>query len=349
MTISELKELQDEFLNRWTIENVKNLTLHEYVGLGNKDTFCQWVETKTKMLGSIKGLTSIKFGIYERKDPFKRPKNYKNDDQYSWVQSYGDNRESAFGSTKRDILKIIQFSECGKFSEIDNIPLLDLFKWKVAFLYSNERLIPIYKRDVLYKIANHFGLVTNRHIKISEIQNVMMQNKPTHLSVYAYMWELYEKFGNNKDRKEVIETQKLQRRIIRKASNGRNITPQTRTITRSYIADQKHNKIQEALVLLLSQKYGRENVILEENYVDIKLIQPNFIAFYEVKTSSYASGCIKEALGQILLYSSNDTDKRSKKHIIVGQYPITENDKKFIDFLKQNINLEIDYLSVEIE
>ncbi len=351
MTIDELKELLDKFLNRWTIENVQNLTLQEYVGLGNKDTFCQWVETKTRMLGSIKGLTSIKFGIYERKDPTKKPKNYKNDNQYSWLQGYGDSRKTAFENTKNDIIKIIKLSEIGKFSEIDNILLPDLFKWKVAYLYSNERLIPIYKRDVLFKIANHFGLNTDRHTRISEIQNVMMQNKPAHLDVYAFMWQLFDQFGDNEDKKEIVGTKgrKRQRRTTRQATNGRNTTPQTRTVTRSYIAEQKHNKIQEALVEILSKKYGKDNVVLEENYVDIKLIQPSFINFYEVKSSSYASECIKEALGQILLYSLNDTDKRPKKHIVVGQYPTTENDKKYINFLKYNLKLEFDYLNVEIE
>lgn len=100
---------------------------------------------------------------------------------------------------------------------------------------------------------------------------------------------------------------------------------------------------------MLSEKYGDENVVLEENYVDIKLIQPDYITFYEVKSSPYASECIKEALGQILLYSLNDTDKRPKKHIVVGQYPPTDNDKKYIDFLKQNLKLEFDYLNVELE
>jgi hypothetical protein len=142
---------------------------------------------------------------------------------------------------------------------------------------------------------------------------------------------------------------KKERRRTRQATNERNTAPQIRTVTRSYIAEQKHNKIQEALVEILSTKYGKENVVLEENYVDIKLIQPSFINFYEVKSSSYASECIKEALGQILLYSFNDTDKRPKKHIIVGQYPTTENDKKYINFLKQNLKLEFDYLNVEIE
>ena len=204
MTINELKELLDSFLDRWTIENVQNLTLQEYVGLRNKDTFCQWVETKTRMLGSIKGMTSIKFGIYERKDPTKRPKNYKNDNQYSWLQRYGDDRKTAFENTKRNIIKIIQLSEVGKFSEIDNILLPDLFKWKVAFLYSNERLIPIYKRDVLFKIANHFGLKTNQGTPISEIQNVMMLNKPAHLNVYAFMRQLYNQFGDNEDKNEIV-------------------------------------------------------------------------------------------------------------------------------------------------
>jgi len=351
MTINELKELLDEFLDRWTIENVQSLNLKEYVGLGNKDTFCQWVETKTRMLGSIKGMTSIKFGIYERKDPTKKPKNYKNDDKYSWLQGYGDNRKSAFENTKRDIIKIIQFSEVGKFSQIDDILLPDLFKWKVAFLYSNERLIPIYKRDVLFKIANYFGLITDRHTKISEIQNVMMLNKPAYLNVYEFMRQLYDQFGENEDKKENVGTskRKRQRRTTRRATSGRNTNTQIRTVTRSYVAEQKHNKIQEALEALLVKKYGKENVILEENFVDIKLIQPDYISFYEVKSSSYASECIKEALGQILLYSLNDSDNRPKKHIVVGQYSATDNDDKYIAFLKKNLKLEFEYLNVEIE
>ena len=90
-------------------------------------------------------------------------------------------------------------------------------------------------------------------------------------------------------------------------------------------------------------------MILEENFIDIKLIQPDFISFYEVKSAPFASDCIKEALGQNLLYSLNDNDPRTKRHIVVGQYPPTENDIEFINFLKLNIKLEFDYINVEIE
>jgi len=351
MTTDEAKELLDSFLERWTIENIEKLTIHEYVGLGNKDTFCQWVETKTRMLGSIKGLPgSIKFGIYERRNPGKKPKNYKNDDNYSWLKGYGEDRETAFKKTQQDILKVIKFADIGKFDQIDNILLPDMFKWKVAFLYSNERLIPIYKKDALFKIANYFGLQTNNNTTISEIQNIMMSNKPANLNVFEFMRLLYDQFGTNEDKKDIIEVNNEKvRRTTRKATNGRNTNTQNRTIARSYIAQQKHNKIQKTLEELLVKQYGKECVILEENYVDIKLIQPNYIAFYEVKSASYASQCIKEALGQILLYSLNDKDFRSKKHIVVGQYPAFDNDKKYIDFIKKNLKLEFEYINVEIE
>ena len=225
-----------------------------------------------------------------------------------------------------------------------------MFKWKVAFLYSNERLIPIYKRDVLFKIADHFGLQTNRKTNISSIQELMIANKPAHLDVYQYMRDLFDKFGREKDKQEISSKTKTRNgKRQRKGTTKRNTQAQARTVTRSYIAEQKHNKIQEKLQQELISKYGNDNVILEENYVDVKVIQPSYLGFYEVKSASYASECVKEALGQVLLYTHNDSDKRPKKIYVVGQYPANEQDNLYIDFIKSQLDLEFDYLNVEIE
>lgn len=350
MNLHECKQLLDFFLVRWTTENILNMTLEEYVGLGNQDTFCQWVETKIRMLGSIKGMTSIKFGIYERKNPDKTPTNYKNDDKYSWLRGYGDSRKTAFDKIKSDIINIMKLSEAGKFDQIDQILLPDLFKWKVAFLYSNERLIPIFKRDVLLRIAEHLGLETDRNTKVSDIQSVMMLSKPAYLDVYTFMRKLYDQFGDEDDKIEIAgRTIRIRsRRTTRRPAESRNTEPQVRNGGSSYVAQQKHNKIQEALVNILCYIYGKENVLLEENFVDVKLIQPEYVSFYEVKSSSYASECVKEALGQILLYSMRDEDRRPRKHFVVGQYAANDNDKKYIEFLKNSLNLEFDYINVEL-
>lgn len=348
----ELEELLDEFLNRWQIEDVEKMTLQEYVSVKNKDTFCQWIETKTRVLGSIKGMTSIKFGIYERKDPNEKPKYYVNDNKYSWLRAYGSNRNEVFEKVKKDVLEVIRLSVNGQFEKIDGIILPDLFKWKIAFLYSNERLIPIYKRDALFAIARHYGLKTNSGTKISEIQEVMIANKPSDKNIYDYMIELSNRFikGGEKGLEERKSgNEKRNTKVTRQASTRRNTQSHKRTINRSYIVEQKHNKIQEALKRKLVKEYGKENVLLEENYVDVKLIQPNYIGLYEVKSSSYASECVREALGQILFYSYHDQDKRTKKIYVVGQYPANEQDYGYIEYVKDKLKLDFEYLNVELE
>lgn len=344
-----LEELLDEFLNRWQIEDVESITLQEYVGVENKDTFCQWVETKTRILGSIKGMTSIKFGIYERKNPSKKPKNYANDNKYSWLRAYGNNRNEAFEKVKKDVVEIIKLSGNGQFDRIDDIILPDLFKWKIAFLYSNERLIPIYQRDALFAIAENYGVKTDSKTKISEIQEVMIANKPSDKNVYAYMMELSNRFIKSNEQDLAARKSGRNAKVTRRASKSRNTQAHRRTVNRSYIVEQKHNKIQEALKAKLVEEYGKENILLEENYVDVKLIQTNYVGLYEVKSASYASDCVREALGQILFYAYHDKDKRAKKIYVVGQYPANEQDKGYIQYVKDKLKLDFEYLNIEIE
>lgn len=340
---NELRELFDSFSNRWNIESVKKMTLKDYVGVNNKDTFCQWVETKTRMLGSIKGMTSIKFGIYERKKPNDKPKKYINGIKYSWMRTFGNNEKEVFENIKKEILKIIEYSEKGLFNEIDKLSLPNLFKWKVAFLYSNERLIPIYKKTILFKIANHLGLEKPKKERISEIQELMIQSKPIDQNSFEYMWYLYKRFSRRKD---VVADQVKRKK--RKGTLTRNISSHKRTITRSFIVEQRHNKIQKALQIKLENEFGKENVILEENYVDIKLFQPKFINFYEVKSAPFAVQCIKEALGQVLFYIFNDEDKRNKNIIVVGQYPASKTENKYINYIKEKLKIDFQYINVNI-
>jgi hypothetical protein len=351
MAVEDSRKLLSEFLDLWTLEVVKAMSIEQFVGVGNKDTFCQWVETRTRSLGSIKGRPgSIKFGIYERKNPQKKPKNYRGDEKYSWIKIYGDTADIAFERTRGDVARVISLAFTGRLKEIDDIALPDMFKWKIAFLYSNERLIPIYKRAVLFKIANHYGLITTKRTKISEIQELMINNKPAELNVYEYMWELYQQFGLKREMEKNSENSAPEnQKRGRRGTRTRKTNSEERTPAKAYIAEQKHNIIQQKLYSILVAEHGEDNVILEENYVDIKLFQPNFINFYEVKSASFAAECIKQALGQLLLYSLNDDDKRTKKHIVVGQYPPTENDIKYINFVKQNLKLNFDYLSIAID
>lgn len=78
------------------------------------------------------------------------------------------------------------------------------------------------------------------------------------------------------------------------------------------------------------------------------MVQPEVIVFYEVKSSPYASDCIREALGQILSYTFNDLDNRQKKLVVVGQSP-NKNEVEFIKFIKKTLNIEFEYEIIDIE
>lgn len=348
METEEKRKILEEFLERWPESVVRSLTLSGYVGVEDKDTFTQWVETKTQPLGSIKGWDSIKFGIYRRSKSEEENQNHKNDEVYTWMARFGKNRAEAFEAVKQDILDIIRFAESGDFAKIDDLRLPNLFKWKVASLYSNERLVPIFKQEVLSKIAAAYGLKTSRNTKVSEIHDLLINNKPTDQDIYSYMEGLYEEYGTDRDKERTRKEAAPRPVAPRKPAAAKNIAPQVRSGTSSYIAEQKHNKLQEALRQKLIAKHGEGAVSIEDKRVDVKLTLPDEIVFYEVKSASFASLCIKEALGQVLGYVFKDTDTRKKRIVVAGHYPPNEDDKKFIEYIKSLLSIEFDYENVEI-
>jgi hypothetical protein len=339
------REIYNEFLNYWTIEKIEKMSLSEYVSIGNRDTLCQWLETKTRELGSIKGINSSKFGIYKRSNTTKKPQKLVNDKEYSWQRYYSNsNKSEAFNNIKKEILQIINYAQIGNFKGIDELHLTVFVKWKIAFLFSNERLIPIFKKEVLLKIAKHYGLIPNRHTTIAEIQELMIANKPAHYSIYEFSEKLYNQFG--RDQKKSPSSNR--KRISRKSTNIRNTNSQLRKGSSTYIASQKHNQLQQALYNRLVKLYGKKCVFMEGNYVDIKVILEDEILLYEVKSASYASDCIKSALGQILSYSFREEDKRKIKLIVAGHYRPNDDEKTFISYINKNLKLNFSYESIDL-
>lgn len=339
------RAMLSDFLKTWPLERVEQMSLDEYVNVRDTETFCQYVETKTRPLGSIKGLNSIKFGIYKRGDVTKKPKNAISDTTHSWLPYYGVDKLAAFEKTKSDLIKVIVAAQRQDFDKIDDIHLFSIFKWKVAFLYSSEGFIPIYNKDALHLIASNLGLKVNAKTKYSEIHKFIALTKPTGISVYDYMRKLYSEYRIEQN---IEKKESSSKRKSRKGTKSRNTASQYRKGTGEYIAEQFHNELQEKLEKYLTNVYGDTNVIFEENYVDVKVNQPNEIHYYEVKTAGFAEDCIKQGIGQLLSYTFFENDNRKKRLIIFGKNRPTAAENEFIAFVKRQFQaIEFDYLSLE--
>lgn len=170
--------LYRQFQETFPIESLKDMTLDEYTNLDKASSFCYWLEFRTYELGSIRGGSAYKFGIFKfNKAPTDNKQMYSHDESYSWYSRLGNTAIEVFALIKNTIIKIVKFAQLGDWSKIENLEmekvLGPLIIWKIAFLYSNERLLPIYDKDGwLVPLAEHFGLSTAKNLQERNYMNI---------------------------------------------------------------------------------------------------------------------------------------------------------------------------------
>lgn len=150
--MNEKRQLHQEFLKAFPIDSLEDMTLEQYTDLKKENSFCYWLEAKTSSLGSIWGGSSYKFGIYQyNKQPNTHDSRINSDAKYAWYSKYNKNTAlEAYSIVKDTIVRIAYFAQEANWEAINNIVELGhAYKWKIAFMYANEQLIPIYKKKCL--------------------------------------------------------------------------------------------------------------------------------------------------------------------------------------------------------
>jgi hypothetical protein len=195
MDIHEGLKQQEDFLKAWPPERVNNMTLEEYINLEREDSFCYWIESKTVKAGSIWGSPAYKFGIYQ-----KGPRDYEirsnasYDGKYVWMKKYGDNRDTAFQNVKKIIIETVNASVNKEFQKLDNIDIGNSIKWKIASLYARDTIMPIFKVEVLRRIANGHKIPFNEE-KLSNFYTSILKYKSFNespLLMADRLWEIYK-------------------------------------------------------------------------------------------------------------------------------------------------------------
>lgn len=189
--LSELDKLYEEFNQRFPIEKLESISLEQYTNLDG-DYFCTWVERKTQKLGSIQGATSFKFGIYKYKKVPKDRSGRMYDGEYAWLSKFGEKRDEVYLTVREELVQVAQAARNGDFEIVDKSKLSPMFKWKVAFLYSEKKLIPIYDKDMLVYIASQKGMSDAKSAEVSQIQKYLLNVPGRNPDLWEYYRELLE-------------------------------------------------------------------------------------------------------------------------------------------------------------
>jgi len=188
----KLYELKQQFLEKWPLASLENMTLEQYTNL-EKNSFCYWLEHETRDLGSIVGGSSYKFGIYKRNDQsaINENSNRKTDGEYAWFDKYGATKEEAFKSVKNTIVSIAKNANNDNLKAIDPLDLGNAYKWKIAFLYGNYNVLNAFKIDALRNIATYLKIEYTKKTPISFFHSEILSKKSIKKDYYQFSHELW--------------------------------------------------------------------------------------------------------------------------------------------------------------
>ena len=177
MDYKEHHKLNQEFLERFPLEKLKDMTIEQYTNLNKSDSFCYWLEIKTRILGSISGNSSFKFGIYQYNTRPNDDRGRMSDKKYAWNSSFGKTARKAFENVKQAVIKAAESGFAGNLDAIESIELAPMIKWKIAFIYSNESIIPYYSLDRLRVISERMGMSNAQNASIADIQKFLIKKR----------------------------------------------------------------------------------------------------------------------------------------------------------------------------
>ena len=145
-----LQQLREDFVQHFPIESLKDITLEQYA-VGKSDSFCYWLEFKTKELGDIRGGSAAKFGVWWSKS----------EDRWRWNSSY-QNAEDALAHIKKGVLAQINATRNRQFDDLDRIgrellgPNRYSLRGKPLYLYFPDFFLPISNPEHLKHFLHRF-------------------------------------------------------------------------------------------------------------------------------------------------------------------------------------------------
>jgi len=165
------------FINKYPIGIISDLSLNDYTNIKGKEDvgyFTHFIERKTERCGKFRTASSFAYGVYQvnpgnikdKKEQEKAKGKYKTKSMSDKLVSQ-DDAIKYYESSVRPMLQNL-----ADFQDIDSTKPLEInYARKVAYMYNPDKLLPIYKKDVIEAIAEFFDIdgVDYKSYKATEI------------------------------------------------------------------------------------------------------------------------------------------------------------------------------------
>lgn len=289
------------------------------------------------------------------------------DDCEGWAFHYGGRKELQFNIGIEG--EGLRYGIALSFEASRTLPNISILYPKAKrlnqFIRQNSEFFTEYK---MWNYHEHHRSKTGRVIEISEdllklhtfifIGKVIPINKIDFNEILKTYDELLTPyiFVENDNSTEVLDHLELGKSTTFNFEVKNRKLPKIRDYTieeKSINLNIRHTLVQEKLYKILVDKYGYENVSLENRIgwkkIDIVLKVGKVIIFYEIKMNNSAKDCIRDAIGQLMEYAYWPNNKNADLLIVVGEEELDIDTSKYLKHLKDKFNIPIQYESVTID
>lgn len=192
----DLKSLQKDFVNDFSINVIKRLSLDDYIeGKGSHTSFCYRIERQLDRIGNMRGSTSALFVVYFGK------KGKGSEDKYRFTKKLGqvNNEYEALSKVKNEIISLINAGEIKDKKSILANRLANLFKYKILGTYFPDDFLNLYSHRHIDFFIGELGLNPVGKT-IFDKQKTLLHFKNSNLlmakwSNYEFTSFLYSTFG----------------------------------------------------------------------------------------------------------------------------------------------------------
>ena len=200
-------EAREYFVNKFTLTNIINMTLDEFV-IGKaeiddkgRETFCYLLERSMQNLGQMLGAFVSKFGVWYAKE----------EGMYKYTQKYGSNLEEAFEKLKQEISFLLVNAYNNNYEEINKCEIANIFKGKILSTYFPEKYLCIFDEEDVDKFLNLLGIQYDMYIVDSiEKKKLLLQAYKENnellkeYSDYYFLRFLYKTFKGDLEEKHTV-------------------------------------------------------------------------------------------------------------------------------------------------
>jgi len=112
----------------------------------------------------------------------------------------------------------------------------------------------------------------------------------------------------------------------------------------------EHARMQAKLLTELRAEFPAARIVREEDFVDVTLGTETELLLFEIKSDLEPRVVIRKALGQLLEYAFHPQREHPlpPRLVIVGRCPLTSTDKRYVEHLRNNFSLPLEYRVVPL-